>query len=494
VIGWTPDARGLPREPLPYSVPLRCSRVTRRTAVEPGGGTGDHDHWRLIGNLLLKAYDTVTCCRPFVSASSRPWADVSACGQQLSEDDLPVLARSPRSADRVTAILDVASQRLNARGVSEEWFGDIAADLGITRPALYSHFDDRDELLFACYMRTVEVLDAAFIEATAADGAVAVFNAFLTATISEEFPELAVVAEIDVLSQAKRDVVASHWAGLVDRIAKVAADGTRLGQLRRADPTVMAQALLGFATWAPLQRRLLPDRPIAAVLAGAREILFRGLGSDRTRKPLSLPDVVPEPAAAVNLFDRASVAAAKREKLLGVASSLFNRRGVGATRIEEIAEAIGLNKRAIFRQFGSKDQLVTACFERANAIYLRIAEEAAGGHDRRVDALHEAIRRVALSMGDSEAPSLSSHVGLGRLAQSTQAKMRERFAALEKSYRDILQEGIDDGSIRNVSVSDVVAALAGALNWVANAELSDAISLDRIAMELADLVISGIEV
>ena len=97
-------------------------------------------------------------------------------------------------------------------------------------------------------------------------------------------------------------------------------------------------------------------------------------------------------------------------------------------------------------------------------------------------------------MGDSEAPSLSSHVGLGRLAQSTQAKMRERFAALEKSYRDILQEGIDDGSIRNVSVSDVVAALAGALNWVANAELSDAISLDRIAMELADLVISGIEV
>jgi hypothetical protein len=98
-------------------------------------------------------------------------------------------------------------------------------------------------------------------------------------------------------------------------------------------------------------------------------------------------------------------------------------------------------------------------------------------------------------MGDSEAPSLTSHVGLGRLAQSTQAKMRERFAALEKAYRDILQEGIDDGSIRNVSVSDVVAALAGALNWVANAELSEyAISLDRVAMELADLVISGIEV
>ena len=342
-------------------------------------------------------------------------------------------------------------------------------------------------------MRTVGALDQTFSAVVINGNAAASFEEFLNATISESFPELAVVAELEVLSEAKREVVARRWLDLVHRIAAVTAAGVKRGQLRPLNPIIIARSLLALATWAPLQRRLLPAQPTSAVLSGARQILFRGLAADRSALPHARRDAGIVQTIPIDLFDRASVATAKREKLLGVASGLFNRRGVGATRIEEIAEAVGLNKRAIFRQFGSKDQLVAACFERANEIHLRIAEEAAAGRDKRVDVLHEAIRRVVLSLGDDLIPALTSHVGLGRLAHGTQIEMQERFAILERAYRDLLCQGMEEGSIRSVPVNDVVAALAGNLNWVASTDLSELpIPLDRIATELADLAVFGV--
>lgn len=407
-----------------------------------------------------------------------------------------IASRSSGKTDRVTAILDVAARRLNARGVSEEWFGDIATDLNITRPALYSHFEDRDELLFACYLRTIETLEAKFVEvATIAPSVVDAYDAFLAATISEDFPELAVVAEIDVLPTIKRDVIAARRSALVDRIAHVATQGQRGGIFKQLDPRVIAQSLLGLATWSPLQRRLLPGRPTASVLSGAREILFHGIASDRKSDRPMAPPIETLSGASVNLFDRASIAAAKREHLLGVASGLFNRRGVGATRVEEIAEAVGSNKRAIYRQFGSKDQLVAQCFERANAINLRIAADAVAANPRRIDALHFAVRRVALSLGDRIVPSLTSHVGLGRLAHDQQVKMQGGFAALESAYRDMLQQGIDEGSVRDLPINDVVTAMAGTLHWIASASPSaSSVPLERAAAELADLNVYGIAI
>lgn len=407
-----------------------------------------------------------------------------------------IAPRRSGKTDRVTAILDVAARRLNARGVSEEWFGDIATDLNITRPALYSHFEDRDELLFACYLRTIETLEAKFVEvATIANSAVDAYDAFLGATISEDFPELAVVAEIDVLPTIKRDVIAARRSALVDRIAHVATEGQRGGIFKRLDPVVIAQSLLGLATWSPLQRRLLPGRPTASVLSGAREILFHGIASDRKSDRLKVQSIEAQGVASINLFDRTSIAAAKREHLLGVASGLFNRRGVGATRIEEIAEAAGSNKRAIYRQFGSKDQLVAQCFGRANAINLRIAAEAIAANPKCIDALHFAVRRVALSLGDRSVPSLTSHVGLGRLAYDQQVKMQGDFAALEGAYREMLQKGIDEGSVRNLPINDVVTAMAGTLHWIASADPSTSpIALEIAANELADLTVYGIVV
>ncbi len=403
------------------------------------------------------------------------------------------LNRSDDSPRRI-AILDAAARHLNTSGVSEEWFGDIAADLNITRPALYSHFEDRDELLYACYARTVEVLRDTFNsvrEQPTDEGAV--FDAFLRATINGDFPELAVISERGVLSAAKRSIIERRLGELVEIIAGVAADGARRGLLRPIIPAVAANAVLGLAMWAPLERRLLPGRPFPAVLSGAIEFFLHGIASDEAAgSPIEKVDAG-SVLAPVDLFDREAVSRAKRERLLGVASGLFNRKGVGATRTEEIAEAVGLSKRAIFRLFGSKDRLVAACFERANEINLRIVREAKRAEASRLQVLHSAIRCVVLSLGHGSTPSLTSHVGLGRLSHVAQVEMQDGFAELGREYRTLLLDGIKDGSMRPIPVDDVVAAMSGILHWTASADLPNLqLPLRTVAVQIADLATFGL--
>ncbi|QXQ07350.1 TetR/AcrR family transcriptional regulator [Sphingosinicellaceae bacterium] len=395
---------------------------------------------------------------------------------------------------RIVEVLDVAARVLNSRGVSDEWFSDIASELRISRPALYSHFRDRDDLLFACYSHAIETLEVAFAELqVAVNDEGAALEAFLDVVMGDGFPELAVVAEIDVLPEPRQGMIRGRWIALVAKVADLVRAGTLHGHLKPVDPMVVANSVLGLATWAPLQRRLLPGRPVDAVRSGAKDFFLRGLARERSAGTHRGHVQLPGQPATLDLFDRGSVAKAKREQLLGAASRLFNRRGIGATRVEEIADALGISKRAIFRSFGSKDELVAACFERASEIYQEVARSAAALPGKRIDGLHVGVRGAVLAMGDPIRPSLTSHVGLGRLTPGDQAAMRARFAGLELAYRKMIQEGIDDGSVRRVNVDNVVAALAGNLNWVASADLTGfSLPLETIAVQLADIATTGI--
>jgi AcrR family transcriptional regulator len=54
-----------------------------------------------------------------------------------------------------------------------------------------------------------------------------------------------------------------------------------------------------------------------------------------------------------------------RERLLGEAQLLFRERGYAATSLEQIAEAAGVTKGAIYGHFSSKEDLLTSSLEAA---------------------------------------------------------------------------------------------------------------------------------
>ena len=56
---------------------------------------------------------------------------------------------------------------------------------------------------------------------------------------------------------------------------------------------------------------------------------------------------------------------AAREHLIAVASVLFPARGFAAVSMQEIADAVGVTKAALYYHFGSKEDLFEAVTERA---------------------------------------------------------------------------------------------------------------------------------
>jgi AcrR family transcriptional regulator len=71
--------------------------------------------------------------------------------------------------------------------------------------------------------------------------------------------------------------------------------------------------------------------------------------------------VASEPQALVCFFKEL---VPPRERILAVATDLFNRHGIRAVGVESIADVAGTNKMTLYRHFASKDELVVEYLRR----------------------------------------------------------------------------------------------------------------------------------
>ena len=81
------------------------------------------------------------------------------------------------------------------------------------------------------------------------------------------------------------------------------------------------------------------------------------------------------------------------EKLLGAASELFYREGIGAVGVDTVSERAGVSKRTLYNRFGGKDALVAEYLRRRDErwrAHLRDATEALEGPEGKLLAIFEA--------------------------------------------------------------------------------------------------------
>lgn len=155
----------------------------------------------------------------------------------------------------------------------------------------------------------------------------------------------------------------------------------------------------------------------------------------------------------------------KREVLLREAAALINKRGFHATSLEEIAIGLGVTKTALYYYFPNKQKLLSACMDRVMKVAFEAAEEAKArgstGREKLMLALQLYLEKLIDEMSCCVIVSEeSSMLPEDRIAHQ---KQRDKYDTI---IRNLVKEGIKDGSIVPCDPKLVTFTLLGAVHWV----------------------------
>lgn len=188
--------------------------------------------------------------------------------------------------------------------------------------------------------------------------------------------------------------------------------------------------------------------------------------------------------------------AAKIERIYDVAAALFAEHGYAATRMEDIAAGLDLQKGALYYYFDSKESLLTSLVETRVGVALDVLREIA---DRDMAAKERVRAAFAGHLTVfQENPDVYTIFNSERL-HSISAETAEKVNALGRDYERLwgrmIEEGIEAGEFRAdldiaVSVKAILGACNSTLMWFRS---GGRLSIEEVAESFADLFLIGIE-
>jgi TetR/AcrR family transcriptional regulator, regulator of mycofactocin system len=157
-----------------------------------------------------------------------------------------------------------------------------------------------------------------------------------------------------------------------------------------------------------------------------------------------------------------------RRAVSRTALEMFAERGFEETTVDDIAEALGVSRRTLFRYFASKNDMVWGDFDRVLERLRRCLD--ATGPD---EPLHEALRRAAVESNryeDEQRPELRIRMRLITGVPALQAHSALRYA----EWRDVIAEwvakrlGCEPGDLipQTVAHAALGTSMAAFLVWV----------------------------
>jgi AcrR family transcriptional regulator len=156
----------------------------------------------------------------------------------------------------------------------------------------------------------------------------------------------------------------------------------------------------------------------------------------------------------------------RREEILQASAQIFRKKGFHATSMQDIADAVKLQKASLYHHVESKQEILFTILEQALDLLI--------GDMRAVvdsDLLPEEKLRLAMQVymgrltGEADLASvlLFEYRSLEKRLHSRHAVRRDRYESL---WRKIIEEGVDQGVFRQVDISITTFAIIGVQNWM----------------------------
>jgi len=180
-------------------------------------------------------------------------------------------------------ILEEAVKLFYARGFNATTLDDIAAELGVTKPFIYTHFRSKVDLLAALCKPTIELSMAAVENAAAGPGTPT--ERLFRAMVDFTKVVLQRQANIAIFFREEKHLAAAALAEITalrkrfDRtLSKLLTEGVVAGEFEVADVNVAALAIGGMISWAYTWHRPNGRLPLDELCARMAELALQMAG------------------------------------------------------------------------------------------------------------------------------------------------------------------------------------------------------------------------
>ena len=189
---------------------------------------------------------------------------------------------------------------------------------------------------------------------------------------------------------------------------------------------------------------------------------------------------------------RARSAEARREAILTAAATAFVEHGYGATSVDDIADRLGVSKPTLYYHVGGKQELLGASFTLALDAYSdAVEDEAVSGVTGR-ERLHQVVQKYVEITTTVHGRCLH-RVPDVELTPEVRDRLRAVKRKVDARIRDLLREGVRDGSLRSADIRMSTFAISGAMNSIAQwYSPSGKLSPEEIAERLWDSFAEGL--
>ncbi|MEJ2459104.1 MAG: TetR/AcrR family transcriptional regulator, partial [Novosphingobium sp.] len=151
------------------------------------------------------------------------------------------------------AVLREATRAFNLQGYHGTSLDDVAKTLGVTKPALYYYFKNKQEILLEAHNLTLDLGDSAFEYAyengkTGREILLAWSTKFIE-LFNSEVGDCAVLVEFQALDPANREIVAARRDKAQHQMEEIVERGIADGSIRQVDPKLTVLFFMGALNW-----------------------------------------------------------------------------------------------------------------------------------------------------------------------------------------------------------------------------------------------------
>jgi AcrR family transcriptional regulator len=183
----------------------------------------------------------------------------------------------------------------------------------------------------------------------------------------------------------------------------------------------------------------------------------------------------------------------REAELHAAATRLFRQRGYHATSMQDLGEALGMNRGSLYHYINGKDELLWAILNRAlDVLEVRVLP-ILDSDEPAVDRLTGAIREHLRVAADHVDELSLIQIELRALDRDRQREIIDRRNAYENRWRAAIEDGIADGSLQPFDVRLAGIGILSACNWFTQWYRPDGrLSVDEIADAFSELFLGGL--